>query len=55
VISKEEVDFQEHHVGNLWVVYSRETWPNKLEGDYKTPLFHFVCILCPYTKLDTCP
>jgi hypothetical protein len=39
-ISEEEVDFQEHCAGNLWVVYSSGPWPNRLLGAYRTLLCH---------------
>jgi hypothetical protein len=49
-ISEEVVNFQEHSVGNLWVVYSHGPLINRLVGAYKNPLCHFVCILCPHTS-----
>jgi hypothetical protein len=54
-ISEEEVDFQEHYVGYFWLVYSHGPWPNRLAGAYETPLCYSVWILCPQTKLATCP
>jgi hypothetical protein len=54
-IFEEEVDFQEHCVRHLWVVYSRGPWPNRLVGAYKTSLCCSIWILCPRTKLATCP
>jgi hypothetical protein len=54
-ISKEEVDFQEQCVGSFWLEYLCGPWPNRLAGAYESPLCYSVWILCPWTKLTTCP
>jgi hypothetical protein len=54
-ISEEEVDFHEHYVGHLWVVYSCGARKNISMGAHRTLLSLTVWILCPQTKLATCP
>jgi hypothetical protein len=53
--SKQEVDFQEHYISQLWVVWSHGPWPNKHVGACETLLCCSVWIVCPRTKLPTCP
>jgi hypothetical protein len=54
-ISEQGVDFEEHCVGDLWVVWSHGPWKKTHVGAYETQLCHSVWILCPQTKLSTCP
>jgi hypothetical protein len=54
-IYEQEIDFKEHDVGRLCVVWSHGHSLKRHVGAYRTPLCGLVCILFPQTKFPTCP